>query len=91
MLDASALANDRSQAAEAEMMIEQGFAVQSVLGAMKTDLTKIRQGNIEQAFRDAGYIIIQRTASGGKVWGLATDFPQLQSKFIDPAKEEQGQ
>jgi hypothetical protein len=86
-LDDSAKESGLSQSAEIEALVLRALNYDETLRGMRTTVREIAKGNIEEAFRKAGYIIIQRTAKGGKVWGPAEEFPQLQSGFREPAED----
>jgi hypothetical protein len=84
-LDASALANGRSQSAEIEALIEKALNYDEVLRGMRTSVAEIVKGQVEAAMRSAGYIT-HRTPHGD-VW-LPPGYPVPRSGFIDPEEEE---
>jgi hypothetical protein len=79
-LDASALANGRSQSAEIEALIEKALNYDEVLQGMRTSVAEIAKGNVEGAFRSAGYTPLH--TPHGTAW-LPPGHPGLRSGFIE--------
>jgi hypothetical protein len=88
-IDSAARASGRTQSQEAELLIERALQYERLLSAMNTSLEDIRRGQIEAAFRAAGYTAAH--SSYGKVW-LPKDYPVERSGFIaqEPAGEGEG-
>ncbi|MFZ2075645.1 MAG: hypothetical protein WAV38_03140 [Xanthobacteraceae bacterium] len=85
-IDAAARESGRTQSQEAERLIERALQYDELLEAMRTTVTKIKDGNIEAALRAAGYRSLH--SPHGKIW-VPTDYPLKQvSGFIPPADEE---
>ncbi len=85
-IDAAAKESGRTQSQEAERLIERAFQYDELLEAMRTTMAKIKDGNIEAAFRIAGYRPLH--SPHGKIW-VPRDYPLKQiSGFIPPANEE---
>jgi hypothetical protein len=78
--------NRRSVSEEVEARIEKAFTYDTMLDAMHTTVAQIKDGNIEAAFRAAGYTP-EHLPDGGKRW-VPKDYHAKQSGFIPPADEE---
>jgi hypothetical protein len=85
-LDKLATKSGRTQSQEAERLIEIALRFDELLEGMRAEVRKIRDGNIEAAFRAAGYIPI-RQGDGQKVW-VPKGYVAKQSGFIPPDGEE---
>jgi hypothetical protein len=71
-IDDAARASGRTQAQEAELLIEKGLAVDGVLALSGTTLEEFRRGAIESELRKDGYTPMR--SSYGKIW-LPKDYP----------------
>jgi hypothetical protein len=87
-IDSAARASGRTQSQEAELLIERALHYDRMLGAMNTSLEDIRRGQVEDAFRAAGYR--WHHTPYGKIW-LPPGYPGEPSGFISQEeKEEEG-
>jgi hypothetical protein len=66
-VDGLARASGRTQSQEAEMLIERCLHYDRMLETMRTTLADIERGNIEAAFRRAGFTPV-RTPDGDNIW-----------------------
>jgi predicted transcriptional regulator len=84
-IDSAARATGRTQSQEAEALIEQALTYNTMLSAMNTSMQEIAKGNIEAAFRKAGYTAAH--SSHGKIW-VPQGYPMPRSGFIDQETEQ---
>jgi hypothetical protein len=85
-LDKLAAKSGRTQSQEAERLIELALRFDELLEGMRADVRRIRDGNVEAAFRAAGYTPVH--SPHGKIW-VPKGYPLKQvSGFIPPADEE---
>jgi len=85
-LDKLAAKSGRTQSQEAERLIEIALRFDELLEGMRADVRRIRDGNVEAAFRAAGYTEA-RLPDGRKAW-LPKGYLPKQSGFVPPAEEE---
>jgi hypothetical protein len=85
LIDQAAQDSGRTQSQEAEALIEKALTYDSMLSSMKTSLAEIENGNLEAAFRRAGYAPI-RLADGTKGWVPEEKLP-WKSGFLEESKK----
>jgi predicted DNA-binding protein len=78
-IDDTAKATGRTQSQVAELLMEKAVAYDRMLSAMNTSLEEIRRGQIEAAFRAAGFTAIH--SPYGKIW-VPKDYPMERSRFL---------
>ncbi|MGY3489626.1 putative transcriptional regulator [Bradyrhizobium sp. USDA 4011] len=79
-IDEAAQKSGRTQSQEAEALIEHALAPYFMLEAMRATLAEIEKGNIEAAFRKAGYVKVRTRYGDG--W-LPPGYPLPRSGFIE--------
>jgi hypothetical protein len=84
-IDAAARASGRTQSQEAEILIERALTYDDLLQAMHTTLANVTKGNVEAAFRSAGYRWIH--TAYGKIW-VPKEYPLKQIRGFIPADEQ---
>jgi hypothetical protein len=83
-IDKAATDNGRTQAQEAEFLIERGLAVDQILAAMGTTAAQIAKGNLEAELLRSGAVRIRLT--DGELWCLDSNSPLLSRRiFKEPA------
>ncbi len=85
-IDEAARNSGRTQSQEAEALIEKALTYDRALEAMRTTLTKIKEGSIEAAFRSAGFIPCH--SPYGKIW-VPKDYPLTGISGLIPPEENQ--
>ena len=79
ILDETARRTGSTQSQVAERLIDRALHYDRMLSAMNTSMDEIRRGNLEGAFRSAGYSSIN--SPYGKIW-FPRDYPMERSGFI---------